>query len=390
MPKQSLRQLRELLDLYTIPTVRGKETTSKDYLEYIKDKTSDPILASVLEVRSLTKMITNDLPNWTPKPDGRVHPFFHFSPPQGQIASRSPNTQNASKHTEVGQEFRGIIRCPPGYTFVEGDFRRFHVHTMAYLAGDKDYLRFAQLDSHSIFCSHVMNFNPISMKWGNGDIKLAAKETKKRFPVERQGMAKPVVLGNQLGLGRRKLYQQNRKYIASEIKAGELQDIITEMFPRVSKTKDAIRRQAQDQGYLVDPWGRPDYFHDVLHWRWNKVKNMWVDSPGGDSEKVLAHMVQGTAFGMKYEKSLELERIGANEEYNFINDMHDALNFIVEDEKVDRCIETLVRVMGSPCAKLKHEICPEGLQVGVDVSLGKNWQKWDNDKNPEGMREIEI
>lgn len=102
--------------LYEIPTVvkKGieKETTGKDALADIVAKTDDPILKMVLEARSIRKLRSNDLPNWMPSSDGCVHTEWHFGPPTGQMGSRTPNVLNASKHTDIGQLFRGIIEAP--------------------------------------------------------------------------------------------------------------------------------------------------------------------------------------------------------------------------------------------------------------------------------------
>lgn len=390
--RSRIKELETLAKWYQIPEnpKTGKPTTGKDFLTYINEKVLDPVIESALLVRSLTKMISNDCKNWTPHADGKVHPQFHFSPPQGQVGSRGPNVQNCSKHTKVGQEFREIVSAPEGYVYVEVDWQRFHVHTMAWLAEDLDYLRFARLDSHSIFCSHFMGNNPIDMKWADSDIILAAKATKKEFPVERQKVAKPVVLANQLGQGARNLYRRNRKNIESEKRAKELQGILKGLFPKVKEEQDRIQERADRQEYLIDSWGRIDYFHDVFTWKWNKWRQQWIKNSGTDHEKVLAHAVQGTAFGVKYQKLDELEEIGANEEFNYCNDLHDALTFMPEVGKLDRCIETVYQIMTSPVERLRNKICPEGLWVGCDVSVGRNWKSWDKETNAEGMREIKI
>lgn len=102
--------------LYEIPTVikKGieKQTTGKDALSDIVARTDDKILKMVLEARSIGKLLSNDLPNWLPASDGCVHTEWHFGPPTGQMGSRTPNVLNASKHTEIGQLFRGIIEAP--------------------------------------------------------------------------------------------------------------------------------------------------------------------------------------------------------------------------------------------------------------------------------------
>lgn len=114
--RDKLKELKLVAKGYVVPRdVRTrKETTGKKELEKVIEDTGDMMLTSVLEYRSVKKMITNDLKNWKPHSDGCVHPEWNFGPPTTQLASRGPNVQNASKHTDTGQAFRGIIEIPHG------------------------------------------------------------------------------------------------------------------------------------------------------------------------------------------------------------------------------------------------------------------------------------
>src|ERR1035441_5696413 len=98
---------------------------------------------------------------------------------------------------------------------------------MGYCANDKNYIRFSQIDPHSILGSYIDTSiigQSISLKWSDSDILLAASEFKKRCKQHkakdpqhnvdvRQELAKPTVLGNQLELGPKKLQRQNRRFI---------------------------------------------------------------------------------------------------------------------------------------------------------------------------------
>jgi DNA polymerase I-like protein with 3'-5' exonuclease and polymerase domains len=69
-------------------------------------------------------------------------------------------------------------------------------------------------------------------------------------------------------------------------------------------------------------------------------------------------------------------------EHNFITTIHDSLMFMPEVGKKDRCIEAVYRIMTQATTKLRNEATgPEGLKVGVEVSVGKNWRE---------MKEIKI
>ncbi|HXB12693.1 MAG TPA: DNA polymerase, partial [Bacteroidia bacterium] len=182
---QRIVQLEELADDYEVPiSLKTKrETTSKQELEEMFINTNDPVLEKVVRIRSYDTNINNYLPNWKPSKDGRVHTTWGFTAPSGQFDARRPNILNCSKHTEFGNEFRGIIEAPPGRVFVEFDKKSFHVGTLGYCANDKGYIRFSQLDPHSILGSYIapdIIGGSISLKWSDEEIIEASREFKKR------------------------------------------------------------------------------------------------------------------------------------------------------------------------------------------------------------------
>ena len=390
---------KDLAKYYDIPlTLKDKkETTGKKELEEMFYKTGDPILEKVMELRSIDTNINNFIPNWKPHKDGRVRTTWGFSAPSGQKDSRAPNILNCSKHTVIGKLFRGIIEAPAGYCFVEFDARSFHVATMGYVANDKDYIRFSQLDPHSIFASYVMPSEwgkPIDLALDDDDIldrckwiKAKCKEVKQLDPKHgvniRQDTAKPTVLGNQLGLGPVKLQRMNRRAIHSLSEAKVLQATLADLFPKVAKFKDDIRQLAHQQTYLIlKEWGKIQYFFDVFNYRYNKRVGRWDQGNGTDSEKAIAFPVQGHAFGMIDMEAMELDLGGYMEEFNFLLGIHDSLMFMPEIGKRDKCIEVVNGVMSKPCSRLVNDATgPLGLKVGVEVAIGGNWRE---------MKEIRI
>ena len=277
---------------------------------------------------------------------------------------------------------------------------------LGYLANDADYLRFARLDPHSIFTSYIMPSSwgkPISFNQSDEEIKGLCKEIKERCKREkahgvdlRQDTAKPCVLGNQLGLGPQKLWYQNRRAIRDKAHAEELQSIIANLFPKVEAWKERVIEQAHRQTYLIDEWGKVQFFYEVFRWEKNKFSR-WVRKRTQEAEKVLAFRVQGCSFGMLKDESLRLEEMGANKEYNFINTIHDSLVFLPRLTDRDKAIKNITGIMNSPCKRLVNEVTgKEGLVIRCEVESGKNFAQVDMDKNifddgnPEGMKEVKV
>lgn len=406
-----------LAKLYEVPkNLKTKlPTTAKADLEDIYLKTMDAgepdrVLELVLEIRSLDTNINNYVPNWKPSRDGAVHTTWGFTAPSGQLDSSRPNILNLSKWTEAGQRFRRLIEAPSGYSLVEFDKKSFHVATMGYCAEDSSYIRFSQLDPHSIFASYIVPkewCKPITMDMKDGDIlersswvKKKCKEAKaaggKHGVDLRQDVAKQVVLANQLGQGKRALYRKKlRRYVEDENEAGYYQDKLNDIFPKVVAFKNQIREKAHTQKFLyLKEWGVIDYFFDVFNWRYSKRERKWVRANGTDSEKAIAFPVQGIAFGMLKWEHRRMEERGWLDEYGFRNSIHDSNVFCVKDSLIEFCYANVATIMAAPCGRLVNSSTgKEGLRVAVEASVGKNLQDKDyfgEGTNPEGMHEVKL
>jgi hypothetical protein len=408
--KKEKKRLQALSKLYEVPKdAKGKETTAKGELESLSEKIgADPVFDNVIDIRSLDTNIKNYIPNWKPNPnDGCVHTTFGFSASSGQIDSRAPNVLNVSKHTETGQEFRDIIEAPKGYIFLEADKKSFHVATMGYVANDPSYIRFSQIDPHSIFTSYIMPSTwgkPIDLSLPDNEIRDICKWIKKKCKKEheegridiRQKQAKPVVLGNQLGLGYKKLYWQNRKFIKDPETALGYQEELDNLFPKVKEAKKEIIKRAANQTYLMNEFGYIQWFFDVINWTWNKRlnggKGGWEERQGEEARDAMAFAVQSPAFGMIKDECMRIEpRIEKEVDipFAFRLSIHDSLIFMFLESKLDSVREIVLEEMRKPCKKLVNEATgPEGLYVGVDYSIGRNWKNYDEKSNPEGMREV--
>jgi DNA polymerase I-like protein with 3'-5' exonuclease and polymerase domains len=407
---------KKLAEIYEVPLAykTQRPTTTKGDLEDIYLKTVDAgvpdrVLELTLEIRSIDTTINNYVPNWRPQADGRVHTTWGFKAPSGQLDSSSPNILNLSKWTETGQRFRRIIEAPKGYSIVEFDKKSFHVATMGYCAQDASYIRFSQLDPHSIFASYICPKDwckPIDLGLSDSEILERSTWLKKRCKDARgndphgvdlrQDIAKRVVLANQLGQGKRGLYRKElRRYVENEDEAGRYQDQLNEIFPKVQAFKEQIREVCHKQKYyIIREWGIIDYFFDVFNWRYSSKHGRWIKGSGTDSEKAIAFPVQGTAFGMLKWEHRRMSDNGYMGKFGFINSIHDSNVFCVEDSLIECCFTNIASIMSAPCGVLVNSVTSkEGLRVAVEASVGKNLQDRDyfgEGTNPEGMREVRI
>ena len=130
-------------------------------------------------------------------------------------------------------------------------------------------------------------------------------------------------------------------------------------FRRWEAWKERILDLAARQTYLLDEWGKVQFFFEVYSWRKNKY-NRWEKVRTDEAEKALAFRVQGTAFGMlKYEHKI-IEEKGWNETYNWLNSIHDSLVFMPRIKDRDNCLADIQGIMNAPCPILRNEATGAG------------------------------
>lgn len=428
-------------------TLDGDETTEAKELERLALSTGDVFYDWIIEYRQLNKMLTNDIPNWSPHEKTRaVHTEFGFHPATLQISSRGPNVQNANKHKPLGKRFRRIVRARDyrdgrwagrRRRLVEVDYSGFHAIMLGREAQSERYINISKADAHSFLTSYIVGkpveYPSVFSSGAYGEFKAKLKAIKAEYKVIRDTQAKPTILGVGLGLGPRKMYWMNRPKldrksgvmvgIQSEAQSKKFQGILKELLGELFIYQEHIKDLAFRQTYLINRWGAIRWFFDVR---------------GEDGEAAIAFNVQGNAHGMlrwvirrlqeseefrydcdpmdyiwtpdgsvsgslvgsthsntgKYEGAGILQvgdkwdrKISALERFQFIDTIHDSLIFEPWEDEVELCVREVSRCMETPCKVLADsKVCPGGLVVGVEATVGENWAEWDEKLNPGGMK----
>lgn len=164
-------------------------------------------------------------------------------------------------------------------------------------------------------------------------------------------------------------------------------DMLNETFPKVAAFREEIKRKAQEQGFLISPFGFIRHFNNVYDIRpvkddyepkWGErllTRNgrLYKECSGLDAEKAIAYLPANCSFGYVRDAMLEVARLELDEEFCLINQIHDSLEFEPLEEEVEECIERVLEVMqaANPC--LVSPLAPEGLRCFASVSVGKKW-----------------
>jgi uracil-DNA glycosylase family 4 len=370
-----------------------RETTVKKELLRLGDKTKDSFYSEVINWRALKKMKSTYLEGWKPGPDGRVHSEFGYGPATGQLSSRSPNVQNAPKHSKLAKTFRKCIVPAAGKWLVEFDYHAYHAQTLALQSGDEAYMRIARLDMHSFLAAAGL------LKLKTADQILALKDDEildffayhkndkksygqaadgepMTFQKVRDKQAKPTILGYGFGLGAMHLWEENREYIKNKAEAQRLLDTLNGLFPVTAQWRKDITLQAHERNMLISKHGFLRWFWDVFHW--DSRKRCLV--PGDDHEKVLAFLPANDAFAHYRIALNRLEESGWNERAGLNDNLHDAGLYEIPDEILPEAIHAIKAEMEFTDPVLRHPVlCPEGFSCEVEVKLGRSWgemQDW--------------
>lgn len=306
---------------------------------------------------------------------GTVHTSFSLKPASGQLSSLNPNIQvtpNESKYGHLATEFRNAIEAPQGYTIVEGDYRSFHVLTLAYEAGCPDYLRLARLDTHSFLAANLLNLPGCRSCLALPDDELAAylSVVKKNHETVRNKQAKPGVLGYGFGMGFRTLYNNNQDAFQNEEQAKYVIDMFNDCFPLLKAYRSNTPELAFRNFRLVSKFGCPRWFMQVKEW--NPESMSWKH--GKDWEKSIAFKPANHAFCVIKLAKLRLRALGLADKYNLVNNVHDALIFIPPDHLLEDCIYNVRAEMQRPISTI---LAPDGSPFWCEVEFkyGKKWDK---------------
>lgn len=365
---------------------------------------------------------------WPIGKDGRVHSTFIFEPATGQLSSTRPNVQNPPKrgnqfssrgYKKLAEQFRTLIAAPEGKVILEIDFSGFHALMLGFEAEDELYMRLARLGIHDYVASHMIK-RQLPNRWlkikrnkikseieayerdiefykdldswinlSDFDLKTKLSYTKKHHKFVRDAQAKPAVHGIGFGEGVNKLFTLNRNAFTSKQEVQELHDLmLITLFPKIKTYQDKIRALADKQKYLVTRFGYIRWFYDVYDWRIipngrapkpgeyitrDNEGKWWSRKSGMDSEAVIAYLPSNNAFGLMKEKMRILEELGYNDKYELINQVHDSLMFLPDEDLLDEAIRNMVPVMSSATKHLINDVAPNGLHCLVEASFGPNW-----------------
>jgi DNA polymerase I len=345
----SPKQLGEILfDRLTIvenprQTRTKQYSTSEDVLAKLEHK--HPIIAKILEYRSLTKLkstYVDVLPTLVSPRDGRIHTSYNQAvAATGRLSSNNPNLQNIPIRTERGREIRkAFVPRNENFLMLSADYSQIELRIIAHMSNDQAMIGDFRsgLDIHAATASRIYG---VPVDEVTRDMRRNAKTV--NFGII-YGISS-FGLSERLGIPRKE--------------AGE---IISQYFAKyhgVKKYMDDTIASAKKNGYVETLMKRRRYLRDI------NSSNATVR--GFAERNAINAPIQGSAADM-----IKIAMIHIFEEMEK-KEMKSKMLLQVHDELVFDVHKSEVEALKAILEDRMPNAIPLSVPVIIDMNTGQNW-----------------
>ena len=342
-PKQLQVVLFEELGLPKTKKIKTGYTTDADSLNWLFEKTSHPVLASLLRIREVKKLATTiDGLIAEIAADKRIHTHFAQTvAATGRLSSVGPNLQNIPVRTEDGRKIRATFIAGKGYdALLTADYSQIEMRIMAHLSNDASLIKAFESgeDLHASIAGEV----------------FGVKTTEVDPEMRRQ--IKAMSYGLAYGLSSYGLAAQ------LDLTPPAAQDLMDRYFQRFGGIRDYLKTvvdEARKVGYTETVMGRRRYLPDLMsdnRQRREVAERMALNAP-----------IQGSAADIIKLAMLNVQKalIEGGFTSRLLLQVHDELILEIIKSEEDAMTELVRREMGSAF--------PLKAPLSVGIGVGKNW-----------------
>lgn len=344
-PKQLGDVLYEKLKITDKPprTATKQYSTAEDVLVKLKDK--HPIVAQILEYRSITKLMgtyLDSFPKLINPATGRLHTVYNQTvTATGRLSSSNPNLQNIPIRTERGKEIRrAFVARDADHLLLAADYSQIELRIIASLAQDRHMIE-AFANHYDIHAATAAKIYKLPMEEVTKDLRRNAKSV--NFGIV-YGIS-AFGLGEQLGIPRKE--------------AAALIDEYFSQYPDIKNYIDTNIQSAREHGYAQTLLGRRRYLPDI---------NSRNASARSFAERNAVNMpIQGTSADM-----IKIAMIRIHDEFCKRN-LKTKMILQVHDELVFDCLRGEEAEVRSIVEEAMVSALPLSIPVEVGIDVGDNW-----------------
>ncbi len=343
----SPKQLGEIL-FDKLGIAGGKKTASGQYAtgEAILEKIDHPMIATILEYRSLSKLkstYTDSLIAQSDPISHRVHTSYHQAiAATGRLSSTDPNLQNIPIRGEVGRQIRQAFIAPEGRIILAADYSQIELRLMAHFSQDAALLTAFRegRDIHQATAAEVLGI----------DLEDVTSDQRRQ--------AKAINFGLLYGMSAFGLAKQ------LNLSRAEAQDYITLYFSRYPSVHDYMentRALAGEQGYVETILGRRLYMENI------RAGNAMVRQAA--ERAAINAPLQGSAADIIKLAMISVDQALPKQYAKMLLQVHDELVFEVDEDKADE-VTALLKELMPAVLQGRAEI---DVPLEIEVGRGINW-----------------
>ncbi|MEY4468987.1 MAG: hypothetical protein RLZZ87_311, partial [Actinomycetota bacterium] len=342
-PKQLQVVLFEELGLPKTKKIKTGFTTDADSLNWLFEKTSHPVLASLLRIREVKKLATTiDGLIAEIAGDSRIHTHFAQTvAATGRLSSVGPNLQNIPVRTEDGRKIRATFIAGKGYdALLTADYSQIEMRIMAHLSHDANLIKAFESgeDLHASIAGEVFGVKPSDVD----------PEMRRQIKAMSYGLA--------YGLSSYGLAAQ------LDLTPPAAQDLMDRYFERFGGIRDYLKtvvEEARKVGYTETVMGRRRYLPDLMsdnRQRREVAERMALNAP-----------IQGSAADIIKLAMLNVQKalVDGGFTSRLLLQVHDELILEIISKEEDAVTELVRREMGNAF--------PLKAPLNVGIGVGKNW-----------------
>ncbi len=342
-PKQLQVVLFEELGLPKTKKIKTGFTTDADALAWLFEKTSHPVLASLLRIREVKKLATTiDGLIAEIASDKRIHTHFAQTvAATGRLSSVGPNLQNIPVRTEDGRKIRATFIAGKGFdALLTADYSQIEMRIMAHLSHDANLIKAFESgeDLHASIAGEVFGVKPSDVD----------PEMRRQIKAMSYGLA--------YGLSSYGLAAQ------LDLTPPAAQDLMDRYFERFGGIRDYLKtvvEEARKVGYTETVMGRRRYLPDLLsdnRQRREVAERMALNAP-----------IQGSAADIIKLAMLNVQKalVEGGFTSRLLLQVHDELILEIVSKEEGAVTELVRREMGSAF--------PLKAPLSVGIGVGKNW-----------------
>ncbi len=342
-PKQLQVILFEELGLPKTKKIKTGYTTDADALAWLFEKTSHPVLASLLRIREVKKLATTiDGLIAEIATDGRIHTHFAQTvAATGRLSSVGPNLQNIPVRTEDGRKIRATFIPGKGFdALLTADYSQIEMRIMAHLSHDANLIKAFESgeDLHASIAGEVFGVKPSDVD----------PEMRRQIKAMSYGLA--------YGLSS---YGLAAQLDLTPPAAQELMDRYFERFGGIRDYLNTVVEDARKIGYTETVLGRRRYLPDLMsdnRQRREVAERMALNAP-----------IQGSAADIIKLAMLNVQKALVEGDYTsrLLLQVHDELILEIISKEEEAVTELVRREMGSAF--------PLKAPLSVGIGVGANW-----------------